>query len=317
MEYRQLGRSGLSVSVLSLGTWVTWGQQVGDEVARECILTAREAGVNFIDTAEVYADGKAEEVLGRVFAREGFRRADWVIATKIFWGGPGPNDKGLSRKHIMEGIDAALERLQMEYVDLVYCHRPDPKTPIEETVWAMSDLVRNGLAFYWGTSEWPGAELRRVCEMAEGRNLCRPQVEQPQFSLLARKKLEEDVRPAVAAHGMGLVVWSPLASGLLSGKYDEGVPKGARLDSPNLGWLRDQLLTEDHVERVRRMKSVADQLGCSRAQLALAWAAAQPGISSVILGATRVEQLVENLGALDVKVDASVSAALDAIFPGS
>ncbi len=317
MQYRRLGECGTRVSVFGLGGWLTFGGSVKDEATtREIVHAAFERGVNFFDIADVYARGESERVMGLALAD--LPRHRLVISSKLFWPmSDDVNDRGLSRKHIVESVEKSLQRIGTDYLDVYFCHRFDQDTPVEETLRAMDDLVHQGKILYWGTSEWPGAELRRVCEMAEGRNLYRPQVEQPQFSLLARKKLEEDVRPAVAAHGMGLVVWSPLASGLLSGKYDEGVPKGARLDSPNLGWLRDQLLTEDHVERVRRMKSVADQLGCSRAQLALAWAAAQPGISSVILGATRVEQLVENLGALDVKVDASVSAALDAIFPGS
>lgn len=319
MEHRQLGRSGLSVSVLSLGTWVTWGQQVGDDVARECILTAREAGVNFIDTAEVYADGKAEEVLGRVFAREGFRRADWVIATKIFWGGPGPNDKGLSRKHIMEGIDAALERLQMEYVDLIYCHRPDPKTPIEETVWAMSDLVRNGLAFYWGTSEWSAPQIMEAHAVARREHLIPPTMEQPQYNMFTRERVEKEYAPLYRAVGLGTTIWSPLASGLLTGKYRDGVPDGTRGTLPGYEWLRPRFEDEEarqRVEIVERLRPVAADLGCTLAQLAIAWCARNPDVSTVLLGASNVQQLRDNLGAIDVlpKLDDAVMERIEQIL---
>lgn len=303
MEYRQLGSSGLSVSVLSLGSWVTWGQQVGEEIARECILAAREAGVNFIDTAEVYAEGKAEEVLGHVFTREGLRRSDWVIATKIFWGGAGPNDRGLSRKHIMEGIDASLGRLQMDYVDLVFCHRPDPKTPIEETVWAMSDLVRNGLAFYWGTSEWSAQQIMEAYAVARREHLIPPTMEQPQYNMFTRERVEKEYARLYREIGLGTTIWSPLASGLLTGKYRDGVPEGTRATLPGYEWLRPRFEDEEarqRIAQVERLRPVAAELECSLSQLAIAWCARNPAVSTVLLGASSAAQLRENFGAIDV-----------------
>jgi voltage-dependent potassium channel beta subunit len=313
MQYRRLGSCGTKVSAFGLGGWTTFGGSVKDDAAVKKILHAAfEAGVNFFDIADVYARGEAERSMGKALAE--LPRHRLVLSTKVFWPmSEDVNDHGLSRKHIMESIDKSLERMGTDYVDLYFCHRFDPETPLEETVRAMDDLVRQGKVLYWGTSEWTGSQIHDACRLADQRNLYRPQVEQPQYSLLARRKFETDVRPQAEDHGVGFVVWSPLASGLLTGKYDDGVPKGTRLDQ--IEWLRQQVLVPDKVERVKRMKAVAAALGCTRTQLALAWAAAQPGVSSVILGATSVDQLVENLGALSVKLDAATASQLDQIFP--
>ena len=314
MPYRRLGNSGLKVSVFGLGGWTTFGGSVKDDGAvRGIIGRAKDAGINFFDIADVYATGAAEEVMGRAF--KDYPRHELVITSKVFWPmSEDVNDRGLSRKHVMESVERSLRRIGTDYLDIYFCHRFDPETPVEETVRAMDDLVHQGKVLYWGTSEWTGEQLRDACRLADARNLHRPQVEQPQYSLLERRKFEGDVRPAAVELGMGLVVWSPLASGVLTGKYDESVPPGSRLD--RVGWLREAVGGEDNVGRVRRMKSLVDDGRFSRAQLALAWAAAQPGVSSVLLGATSVDQLEENLGALRVDVTREVSERLDSLFPG-
>jgi voltage-dependent potassium channel beta subunit len=303
MEYRQLGSSGLSVSLLSLGSWVTWGEQVGEEIARECLVAAVEAGVNFIDTAEVYADGRAEEVLGNVLQKEGWKRSDLVISTKIFWGGKGPNDRGLSRKHITEGLDASLDRLKLDYVDLLFCHRPDPKTPIEETVWTMTDMIRSGLVFYWGTSEWSAPQIMEAWAIARREHLIPPTMEQPQYNMFCRERVEKEYAPLYAQIGLGTTIWSPLASGVLTGKYEDGIPAGTRATLPGYEWLRkkfDEPATRDQVARVKKLRAVAKDLECTLSQLAIAWCAHNPVVSTVILGASNAEQLRENLGAAEV-----------------
>ncbi len=313
MQYRPLGACGTRVSVFGLGGWTTYGGSVKDERDVRAILHAAfEAGVNFFDTADVYARGEAERVMGKALSE--LPRHRLVVSSKVFWPmSDDVNDRGLSRKHVIESVEKSLARLGMDYLDVYFCHRFDPETPVEETVRAMDDLVRQGKVLYWGTSEWTGEQIHDACRLADERGLYRPQVEQPQYSLLVRRKFEEDVRPQCDDHGTGFVVWSPLASGLLTGKYDDGVPKGTRL--AQIDWLKAQLHTPDRLDRVRRMKPLAAALGCSRAQLALAWCAAQQDVSSVILGATSVAQLRENLGALEVKIDAATSAKLDEIFP--
>jgi len=313
MQYRRLGESGLRLSALSLGGWATYGESVNDQDVIKKILTrAYEAGINFFDIADVYAHGEAERLMGQVLS--GFPRHTLILASKLYWPmSKDPNDKGLSRKHIMESVDKSLKRLGTDYLDIYFCHRFDPETPVDETLRAMDDLIHQGKILYWGTSEWSGDQIRDVHDRADRRNCYGPQVEQPQYNLIERWRVENDVRPAASERGMGLVVWSPLASGLLSGKYDKGVPAGSRL--ADMGWLRDRILTDDNVKKVREMKAIADDLGCSRSQLAIAWTAAQPGISSVITGATKLEQLEENLGALRVKIDEGVQERLDALFP--
>ena len=315
MTYRPLGRCGTKVSTLSLGGWTTFGGSITSErTTREILHAAFDAGVNFFDIADVYALGAAETIMGKAFAA--LARHHLVISSKCFWPmSKDVNDRGLSRKHIVESVNASLKRIGTDYLDILFCHRFDEETPLEETVRAMEDLIRQGKLLYWGTSEWTGAQIREAHAIADKHGAYGPQVEQPQYSLLARGKVEGDVQPAAQAHGMGLVVWSPLASGLLTGKYDDAVPKDTRL--ARIDWLRKQLFEGDGRDKARAMKAIADEVGCSRTQLALAWAAAQPGISSVILGASSLGQLRENLGALEVAISDEVHKALDTIFPPS
>jgi voltage-dependent potassium channel beta subunit len=313
MSYRPLGRCGTQVSVLGLGGWTTFGASVKEEkIIGEIIQSAVEAGINFFDIANVYARGEAERAMGKVL-RE-FPRHRLVISSKVYFPmSDDVNDRGLSRKHIFDSIEKSLQRIGTDYIDIYFCHRSDPQTPMEETARAMDDLVHQGKILYWGTSEWSGAQLQEIHELCESKNLYRPQVEQPQYNLLQRYRVEEEVRAVATSLGMGLVVWSPLESGLLTGKYDDGVPDGSRLSS--IDWLREEILTEEKVERVRKFKDIAEELGVSRAQLALAWVAAQPGISSVLMGATRVDQIKENFGALSIKITEGVKQELDKIFP--
>lgn len=303
MEYRYLGSSGLQVSALSYGAWVTFGNQVGDDTANECMAAAYDAGVNFFDNAEAYAGGKAEEVMGRLIRKAGWKRSDLVISTKIFWGGEGPNDRGLSRKHIVEGVRGALDRLGMDYVDLVFCHRPDPDTPMEETVRAMNFVIDQGWAFYWGTSEWSAEQIMDAVGVARRERLAPPQMEQPQYHMLHRDRVEREYARLYDEIGLGTTIWSPLASGLLTGKYDDGPPEGTRSSLPGMEFLHDRLLGEEaraNIETVKRLVPVADELGCTRAQLALAWCLKNPNVSTVITGASRPEQVEENMKALSV-----------------
>jgi len=312
MTYKHLGKCGTQVSAFGLGGWTTYGGSIKDEqVIREIIHHAFDAGINYFDIADVYARGASEEAMGKVL--QDMPRHELVLATKVFWPmSDDINDRGLSRKHIMESIDKSLQRMGTDYVDLYFCHRFDENTPLEETARAMDDLVRQGKVLYWGTSEWTGEQLQQVAEICNTRHLYRPQVEQPQYSLLARKKLEQDVRPTTEELGMGLVVWSPLASGVLTGKYDDGIPDGSRLD--HIKWLREGLLTENKMNRIKKLGSLATAWGVSRAQLALAWLNHQSGVSSVILGATRKEQLVENLGALTIQLTSEQMETLNTLF---
>jgi voltage-dependent potassium channel beta subunit len=303
MEYRFLGQSGLKVSALSLGAWVTYGEQVGDQTAHECMTAAYEAGVNFFDNAEVYGKGNAEIVMGNVLKRVGWKRSDLVISTKIFWGGDGPNDNGLSRKHIMEGMHAALKRLQLEYVDLVFCHRPDMHTPIEETVWSMNLLIRQGKAFYWGTSEWSAQEIMEAYAVARREHLIPPIMEQPEYNMFRRDRVEGEYVRLYRQIGLGTTIWSPLASGLLTGKYNDGIPEGTRATVAGYEWLRKRFEGEkarQQIEKVRQLTLIANELGCSMAQLALAWCLKNPNVSTVITGASRVSQVHENLKALEI-----------------
>ena len=298
MNYRHLGKAGLKVSELSLGAWVTYGGQVGEEIARDCMIAAYEHGVNFFDNAEAYAGGKAEIVMGSVLKKTGWRRESYIVSTKIFWGGEGPNDLGLSYKHIIEGVNSALKRLQLEYVDLVFAHRPDPHTPIEETVRAMDQVIRQGKAFYWGTSEWSAADIMKADSIARQYHLTPPSMEQPQYNMLVRERFEKEYAPLYKELGYGTTIWSPLASGILTGKYNDGVPKDSRMALEGYGWLRKEL-TEDKLQVARSLKSVADDLGVTQAQLALAWCLKNPNVSTVITGASRVEQVHQNMKALD------------------
>jgi voltage-dependent potassium channel beta subunit len=300
MDYRRLGRSGLKVSELSLGAWVTYGGQVGDDTAAECMTAAYDAGVNFFDNAEAYAGGEAELTMGKVFRRTGWRRESLVVSTKIFWGGDGPNDTGLSHKHIIEGVHAALRRLQLEYVDLAFCHRPDPNTPIEETVRAWDILVRQGKVFYWGTSEWSAAAILEAHQFATDNGLTPPVMEQPQYNMFVRDRVEKEYLPLYEKLGTGTTTWSPLASGVLSGKYNDGIPKGSRAALPNMGWLKDDMFQAGRIERVRALGRLAGELGCTTSQLAIAWCLRNPHVSTVITGASRKAQVVENMRAVEV-----------------
>lgn len=303
MEYRHLGSSGLRVSTLSLGSWVTFDNQVDVELAQQCMRAAFDAGVNFFDNAEVYAAGQSETIMGEVLAREGWPRDELVLSTKIFWGGTGPNQRGLSRKHILEGTDAALDRLRVDYVDLIFCHRPDLHTPIEETVRAMSHVVNQGKALYWGTSEWSAEQIMDAYRIARQEHLVPPTMEQPQYHMFHRERVEKEYAPLYEKIGLGTTIWSPLAGGLLTGKYNDGIPKGSRATLPAFDWLRPMFENEeakDRIGKVKKLAPIASELGCSMAQLALAWAAKNPSVSTVITGASRVAQVEENMRALDV-----------------
>lgn len=319
MEYRHLGSSGLLVSALSLGAWVTYGEQVGEDVAYACMKAAYDAGVNFFDNAEGYGAGKAEIVMGNVIKKAGWKRSDLVISTKIFWGGAGPNDRGLSRKHIIEGANAALKRLQMDYVDLIFCHRPDPQTPIEETVRAMSSLIDQGKAFYWGTSEWSAVQIMEAYGIARREHLYPPQMEQPEYHMFHRVRVEREYARLYKEIGLGTTIWSPLASGLLTGKYNQGIPSSTRVTLPGYEWLREEFekeSTKKNIEKVKQLMPVADDLGCTMAQLALAWCLKNPNVSAVITGASKPQQVVENMKALDVvaKLTEPVMARIEAIL---
>lgn len=303
MEYRNLGKSGLKVSALSLGAWVTFGDQIGVDTAYECMAAAYEAGVNFFDNAEVYAEGKAETIMGQVLKRAGWKRSDLVISTKIFWGGDGPNDTGLSRKHLVEGVDAALERLQLDYVDLVFCHRPDIHTPVEETVWAMNHILNQGKAFYWGTSEWNAQQITEAHAVARREHLIPPTMEQPQYNMFHRARVESEYAPLYREFGLGTTIWSPLASGFLTGKYNRGIPEGSRLDMEGYEWLKRELESEEgqaKINKVRQLEPLAAELDCTMAQLAIAWCLKNPNVSTVITGASRVEQVHENMKTLEL-----------------
>ena len=301
MEYRRLGRSGLKVSALSLGSWVTYGNQLDAGAARECMAAAWDRGVNFFDNAEVYASGKAEEFMGEAFRRLGWPRLRYVVSTKFFWGiTDGPNEKNtLNRKYLMHAIDGSLKRLGLEHVDLVFCHRPDPNTPLEETVWAMHDMIARGKALYWGTSEWPAAAIRAAWEIAERHHLHKPVMEQPEYNLFHRERVEVEYAPLYDDIGLGLTTWSPLASGLLTGKYAKGVPQDSRGAIPRMQFLVERLTDPSRNHAVARLGEIARELGCSTAQLAIAWCARNPHVSTVITGASRVAQVEENLAAAD------------------
>jgi voltage-dependent potassium channel beta subunit len=316
MEYRRMGRSGLQLSVLSLGSWVTFGPQLDERLAIDCMTAAREGGVNFFDNAESYAGGDSERIMGQVFAKLGWPRHSYVVSTKLFWGlHDGVNTKHtLNRKYLMQAIDGSLERLGLDFVDLLFCHRADPHTPIEETVQAMSDIVTAGKALYWGTSEWSADEIRAAWETADRHSLHKPVVEQPQYNLFARVRVEWEYLRLYEDVGLGLTTWSPLASGQLSGKYLDGIPDDSRAALPGYEWISDMVRNEKRSARVRKLKEVADDLGCTLAQLSIAWCARNRRVSSVITGASRVEQVHENLRALDVlaQLDDEVMARLEA-----
>ncbi len=302
MIYRRLGRSGLKVSLLSFGSWVSFGPQLDVEKGAACMEAAYEAGVNFFDNAEAYAGGKSEQIMGDIIADLGWERHSYVISSKFFAGiHEGVNtSKTLNRKYLLEAIEPSLERLGLEHLDLIYCHRPDPDTPIEETVWAMSDIITAGYAHYWGTSEWAAADIQAAYDIAERHHLHKPLVEQPQYNLLVRDKVEDEYARLYEDIGLGLTTWSPLASGLLTGKYLDGIPDDSRAALEGYEWLQEHVTNEEYSAKVRELQDVADELDCTLAQLAIAWCASNPNVSSVITGASRVEQVHENMEALDV-----------------
>ncbi len=320
MQYRRLGRSGLRVSTFSLGSWVTYHNQVDASAAVEMMAAAFAGGVNFFDNAEVYAGGKSEEVMGQALKTLGWPRLNYVVSTKFFWGldrqGEAVNRKDtLNRKYLMQAIDGSLKRMGLEHIDLVYCHRPDPSTPIEETVRAMSDMITQGKAQYWGTSEWSAADIHAAWAVADRHHLHKPVMEQPQYHLFHRKRVEQEYARLYEDIGLGLTTWSPLASGLLTGKYRQGVPDGSRATLPNMASFRDSLTDAKKNAAVAELEPIAQELGASVAQLALAWVAKNPRVSSVITGASRLSQLESNLGALALldKLTPQVMARIDAV----
>ncbi|CAN5719553.1 aldo/keto reductase [soil metagenome] len=302
MEYRRLGASGLKVSVLSFGSWVSFDNQLKDEAAYEAMQTAYDAGCNFFDNAEAYAGGGSETLMGEAIAELGWPRWSYVLTTKLYWGlHRVPNMRNtLNRKYLMHGIEGSLERFGLDFVDVLYCHRADPDTPIIETVWAMHDIITSGRAHYWGTSEWSVDEIRRAIEIADEHHLQAPITEQPQYNLLERERVEQEYRPLFEEFGYGTTVWSPLASGLLTGKYKGGIPDDSRGALKGYDWLGERLRDPETLERVERLRPIAEQLDCTMAQLALAWCAKNPNVSTVITGASRRAQVAENFEALDV-----------------
>jgi voltage-dependent potassium channel beta subunit len=305
MEYRRLGRSGLQVSVLSFGSWVTFGKKDQLETAKEaaeCLSAAKDAGVNFFDNAEAYSAGESERVMGQAFRDLGWKRHEYIVSTKLFWGIHDEiNMKNtLNRKYLSQAIDASLERFGLDFVDLVFCHRADPKTPIEETVWAMSDMITQGKALYWGTSEWTADEIRAAYDIADRHNLHKPLMEQPQYNILWRDRVEKEYARLYEDIGLGTTIWSPLSSGLLTGKYMNGIPAGSRATLPGYEWLKGMLTDEGRNKKVADLKVIADELGVTLAQFALAWCAKNPHVSTVITGASNADQVRENMTALDV-----------------
>lgn len=302
MEYRYLGRSGLRVSALSLGSWVTFHNQVDIQSAMEMMSAAHDAGVNFFDNAEAYAKGKSEEIMGEALKKLGWRRSSYVVSTKLFWGlNEGINEKDtLNRKYLLEAIDGSLKRFQLDHVDLLFAHRPDPNTPIEETVWAMHNIIESGKAFYWGTSEWPAGDILAAIELAERHHLHKPVMEQTQYNMFHRERFEVEYARLFADYGYGSTTWSPLASGLLTGKYNQGIPDDSRANLPNYEWLKDSVTNKDKLTRVAKLQGVADDLGVPLAQMALAWILKNPNVSTVITGASKLKQVKENMKAMDV-----------------
>jgi voltage-dependent potassium channel beta subunit len=303
MEYRRLGKSGLQVSALSFGSWVTFGAQVNNIMAEQCMKIAYDNGINFFDNAEAYASGQSEIVMGNILKKFQWDRSTYTVSSKVFWGGKLPNQIGLSRKRVIEACHAALKRLQVDYLDLYFCHRPDKNTPIEETVRAMHDLIQQGKILYWGTSEWSGVEIMEAYAVARQYNLTPPTMEQPQYNLLHRDKFEVEYDRLYKEIGLGTTIWSPLASGLLTGKYIDKTPEDTRINRPGMEWLKEKTIGEEAKwkhEKVKALKTVADDLGVSLSRLSIAWVLKNPNVSTAILGASKTEQLEDNLKALDV-----------------
>jgi voltage-dependent potassium channel beta subunit len=318
MEYRRLGASGIKVSELSFGSWVTFGKQIDLSMVMECIKTAYDAGINFFDNAEAYALGESETLMGQAFKELGFRRSSYLVSSKFFWGlHQGPNEKNtLNRKYLLEAIDGSLKRLQLDHLDLIFCHRPDPQTPIEETVWAMHDIVSSGKALYWGTSEWSAKEIREAFAVAEKYRLRKPVMEQPEYNLFHRRRVEVEYAPLFSEFGLGTTIWSPLASGVLTGKYLKGMPSGSRLSLKGMEWLKDKFASPQIESATRALQEIALKLECSLAQLALAWCLKNKNVSTVITGATAVGQLQENLEATKIvaKLDSLAMSEIERIL---
>jgi voltage-dependent potassium channel beta subunit len=316
VEYRRLGRSGLRVSLLSFGSWISFGPQLKGETASDVLATAYDAGINFFDNAEVYARGRSETIMGDAIAELGWPRYSYVVSSKYFWGiHDTVNTRNtLNRKFLLQAVEGSLQRLRLDFLDLIFCHRPDPETDIEETVWAMHDIIESGRALYWGTSEWSAESVLAAWEIADRHHLHKPLMEQPEYNLFTRYKVEQEFAQLYQRIGLGLTTWSPLASGLLTGKYLDGIPEGSRATLRGYEWLRERLTDADANARVRALSEVARELGATLSQLAIAWCAANPNVSTVITGASRLEQLRENLGALDVlpRLTPEVMARIDA-----
>lgn len=320
MEYRKMGNTGLRLSVLSYGSWVTFSRQVDDGASERLMGLAYDNGVNFFDNAEVYEGGRSEEIMGRTLRKMGWDRTSYCVSSKAFFGLYGkenkPTQHGLSRKHLMEACHAALRRLQTDYLDLYFCHRPDPETPIEEVVWTMNILMQQGKILYWGTSEWSAEEIEQAHWVADELRLIGPAMEQPQYNLFERQKMEADYLPLFHEYGMGTTIWSPLASGLLTGKYLDGVPEGSRMALENYGWLKERMMQDDKMGRVRKLQDVANELGTSLATLSIAWCIKNPNVSTAILGATKEGQLAENLQAVPLleKLSPEVMARIEEVM---
>jgi len=317
MKYRHLGKAGIKISELSLGSWVTYGNQFGLAIAKELMSAAYDLGVNFFDNAEAYAHGDAETIMGQALKELGYPREQYLVSTKIFWGGKGPNDTGLNYKHIIEGVNNSLKRIQLEYVDLVFAHRPDPETPIEETVWAFNQVIQQGKAFYWGTSQWSAAEIMHAVDFAHRNHLRPPSMEQPQYNMLARRRVEKEFAILYKELGYGTTIWSPLATGILSGKYNDGtVPEGSRASLPNYAWLKERIFVPEKLETTRKLMPIAADLGVTLAQMAIAWCLKNPNVSTVITGASRVEQVRENMKAADLvdKLDEGVMKRIEEVL---
>lgn len=302
MEYRRLGKSGLQVSVLSLGSWLTFGKQIDDSTAEELMKVAYDNGINFFDNAEIYARGQSEIVMGNILKKMGWSRDTFVVSSKVFFGAGGklPNQTGLSRKHVFEACHAALKRLQVEYLDLYFCHRPDKNTPIEETVWAMNDLIRQGKVLYWGTSEWSAQEIQEAYGIARQYNLIPPTMEQPQYNMFHRYRVEVEYAQLYKNIGLGTTIWSPLASGVLTGKYNDGFPENTRFSMEGMEWLKNRELLSERIEKVKKLTLLAKELGISMAAMAIAWTIKPNFVSTAILGASKVSQLQENLKAVEI-----------------
>jgi voltage-dependent potassium channel beta subunit len=320
MEYRKMGKTGLQLSVLSYGSWVTFAKQIDDSVSDRLMSIAYDNGVNFFDNAEVYSRGESEKMMGRVLKSKNWERSSYVVSSKAFFGWRGeankPNQTGLSRKHLVEACDEALERLQLDYLDLFYCHRPDKNTPIDEVVWTMNQLINRGKILYWGTSEWSAAEIMEAHMVAKDLRLIGPAVEQPEYNLFKRDKMEVEYYTIFKNIGMGTTIWSPLASGLLTGKYNNGIPENSRLGLEGFDWLKDRVMSEERLEGVRQLETVAKDLGTTLATLSIAWCIKNPNVTSAILGATKEAQLLENLQALDVlpKLTTEVMERIDTVM---